>query len=74
MIWYAEIRLKSGNIVSISNLLSVNKKSQTDSSIAKIEDFKTFHLSPAQLLTFVGEKESVTLISNEIEYVKFFQD
>lgn len=74
MAWYAEIRLKSGNVVNVGNLLSVNKQSSTDSSITKVVDFKTFHLASSQRLTFVGEKESVTLGSTEIEYVKFIQD
>lgn len=72
MAWYANISLKSGRNVVVSNLKSINKSSSSDSSVTKIVNFEEYHLMHGQKLTFVGESIS-TLISDEIEYVEFRQ-
>lgn len=70
MVWYANVVLKSGNNVLIDNLMSINTKSTSDSSIKEIKDFKTFHLTISQRLSFIGENSVVSLMSDEISYVE----
>lgn len=72
MKWTATISLKSGDYITIKDLKSVDRKNPLDSSIEKIQDFKSFHLPKGQLL-FVGEKDIVTINSSEIKYVQFAQ-
>lgn len=69
MKWTATIRLKSAIYITVDNLISIDKKNINDKSIEKITDFKSFHL-PKGILAFIGEKDLVTLNSNDIEFVQ----
>lgn len=73
MPWNVNIVLKSGKNIVVDKLVSINTKMTSDDSIKKMEDFKSFHLSQNQRLSFVGEKGVATLISNEIEYVEIYE-
>ena len=73
MAWSVTMLLKSGSYITVDDLISVDKKSSYDSSVEKIQDFKSFHLPKGQQLSFVGEKDVVAIHSNEIEYVQFSQ-
>lgn len=71
MAQHAEIRLKSGSALAVENLQFINKHTSGNSTPVKVEDFNAFFLFDSQRLVFVGEKDSISLVSNEIEYVKF---
>jgi len=73
MTWSATIMTKSGDYISVDNLISIDKKNIMDSSVEKIQDFKSFQLPTGNQLTFVGENEVVAISSNEIKYVQFSQ-
>lgn len=72
MVWLADIYLKSGKNVIVDNLVSVNEQSGYDSSISKITDFSTYHLTNGQRLTFIGDP-IVSLLSDGIDYVQFVE-
>jgi hypothetical protein len=73
MSWNVAVKLKSGEsqIITIKNLISVDKFSISDGSPTKITDFNKFYLSANQHLSFIGEDDTLNLISNEVEYVLF---
>jgi hypothetical protein len=71
IMWYANIFLKSGRNITLSELQSINK--HTDSSTIKITKFDEFCISKGQRLTFVGKTSIVTLLSDEIEFIEISQ-
>ncbi len=66
------IELKSGKLIQMENLISINTQSSVDSSVSSTSDFKAFHLIPSQRLTLVAKETIVSLNSSEIEYVQFY--
>lgn len=70
MVWTANIVLKSGKNIIVENLVSINTKNGADSSVKELKDFRTFHLSRAQRLSFVGSSSVASLMSDDIEYVE----
>jgi hypothetical protein len=69
--WTVDISLKSGKNVIVEDLQSVNILSNFDSTIKKTIKFGEFHLEANQNLTFAGKSSSISLSSNDIEYVQF---
>lgn len=73
MVWKATISLKSGDHITIKNLISVDRKSIVDSSVEKFQDFESFQLPEGQL-SFIGKNNVVAINSGEIKYVQLSQD
>lgn len=73
MNWNAEIVLKSGKVVTVTDLKSINWKLQSSSSVVENTEFEKFVLPSGRILSFVGEKQIVSLSSNEIEYLTLHQ-
>lgn len=73
MSWNAEIVLKSSKVITVADLTSICWKSQSDGSLVHKTDFKNFVLPAGRILTFIGEKTTVSLGSNEIEYLSLHQ-
>jgi hypothetical protein len=73
MSWNAEIVLKSGKVVAVADLLSINRISQSDSSVSKNTDFENFILPPKGRLSLVGKNNIVWLESSDIEYLSLFR-
>ena len=69
MSWNAEIVLKSGKVVAVADLLSINRISQSDSSVSKNTDFENFILPPKGRLSLVGKNNIVWLESSDIEFI-----
>lgn len=69
MNWNAKIILKSGIVIDLISLKSIDMKSQVDSSVIKNKDFDNFQLPSNRQLSFVGEKDVILINSNDIEYV-----
>jgi len=69
MNWNAKIILKSGRVIDLISLKSIDMKSQVDSSVIKNKDFDNFQLPSNRQLSFVGEKDVILINSNDIEYV-----
>ena len=67
MKWTATICLKSGKYITVDELVSIKSKGGD----IPVTNFKDFHLTQGTSLTFVGKTASVSLFSNEIEYVEF---
>ena len=73
MAWTAMISLKTGDYVTVENLVSVDRKNSMDGSTIETTDFKSFQLPKGQL-SFIGEKNTVAIHSNEIKYVQLSQN
>lgn len=71
MTWNVDIKLRSGSILKIEDLKTINNKNPLDSSIINTDKFHTFHLSNGQHLTFISEGHIISLSSNDIEYLNF---
>lgn len=73
MAWNAKIILKSGRVIDLISLKSIDMKSQASSSVIKNNDFENFQLPSNRQVSFVGEKEVILINSNEIEYVSLYR-
>lgn len=74
MKWKVDIKLRSGNILTVDDLKTINNKNPLDSSIIDTDKFHTFHLSNGQHLTFIGDNHIITLSSTDIEYLNFTEE
>lgn len=63
------IQLKNGRSIQISNFKHITYQNSSG-NVVMIEEFDNFYLYDL-LLTFVGEKSTVSLSSVDIEYVRF---
>ncbi|MBW9219371.1 hypothetical protein CI793_09400 [Anoxybacillus ayderensis] len=73
MNWNAEIVLKTGKVVAVADLVSINRVSRSDSSVSKNTDFENFTLPSKGILSFVGKNHIVCLESSDIEYLSLFR-
>ncbi|AMQ22225.1 hypothetical protein [Geobacillus sp. JS12] len=73
MSWNAEIVLKSGKVVAVADLVSINRISQSDSSVSKNTDFENFVLPSKGVLSFVGKNNIAWLEASDIEYLLLFR-
>lgn len=67
------IQLKSGKVINIDNITEVIVRKKLDNSHS-FTDVSKICLFPEHTYTFVGEKESITILSDEISYLNFFKN